>query len=362
MKNAITIKHQVRPYGHCATICPHQTGILLAYYKGPECTNAQRVVVEYYQKAEQKICGITLPIKTGNCVLLPITPDKALLIYSYFEDTNGKEAPKSAVERWRFCSNWSITLEYTDNGIITTEPKRFGPRVGYLTRCAPIRIKNSWILPMYREHDCYGLIMRSETGLDRWCYVGRIGAEITASNGRFGSGILIQPTLWYDNKYLHSLSRDISEHKKAWYSYSSNLGKTWTFPQSTTVTNYNNSIVAIQDQKSLNPLGPWLVWNDGSGRQKIVLGKWKQSTKTAEPIVKLGERGGSYPNYCFDYEDNLHIVHTDMPYIAHHVINREMLEYLGSLSNTHNQYSSLNIDNWQKPIVSHEDDDGVPLS
>lgn len=359
MKNAITIKHQVRPYGHCATICPHKTGILLAYYKGPECTNVQRVVVEYHQKTEQKICEIILPIKTGNCVLLPATPDKAILIYSYFEDTNGKESPKSAVERWRFCSNWSITLEVINNIITMTEPKRFGPRIGYLTRCAPIKVKNSWILPMYREHDCYGLIMRSETGFDHWCYIGRIGAEITASNGRFGSGILIQPTIWYDGKNLHSLSRDISENLKAWYSYSSNLGKSWSYPQTTAITNYNNSIVAIQDSKSLNPHNPWLVWNDGPGRHQIVLGKWKQSTKTAEPTIKLGECGGSYPNYCFDYDDCLHIVHTERPsYITHHIINREMLEYLDSINRT--RHSSLNIIDWQKPIIVRGDDDDVP--
>jgi predicted neuraminidase len=303
---------------HCSTICPHKDGVLTAYYNGPECTDTQAVNIEY---SDKDIPILKLPRKTGNCVLIPMNSKNACLIFSLFEDNDGIEEPKSPVARWRFCSNWKLIVSVSNGKITTSKPERFETEynVGHLVRCNPIHWKGLWYLPIYREHDVYGEIMTSIDGY-KWKSLSKIGDNINRTSGKFGKGVLIQPTIWADNTKIYSLSRDVSNNRKAWYSESSDQGKTWSKPISSNISNDNNSIVAIH----MNISEPLIVWNFGFGRSSLVLGKYKNLNGI--PLYQLNKGHASYPNYCFDSSNNLQIVHTDQSQIVRHVIDRRQVD------------------------------------
>lgn len=321
------------PNAHCATICAHGAGVLLACYRGPECHNHQCVNIKYFEQ-NKCLSHIMLPEKTGNCVLIPASDGEAVLIFSYFTDTDGVAVPSQSVQRWMFCTNWKVRVRYdAEVGELVLGQAtllEIKPLVGLLTRCAPIRVEDTWHLPLYREHDCYGLIATSVNGWD-WKEQGKIGAESNKISGRFGSGILIQPTIWYDGVF-HALCRDVSRVGKAWYSTSPNC-KDWSNPVLSKVDNANNSIVAIQNriwiQEGFNT--PLMVWNEGMDRSCLTLGRWDPNLRANEAIVKLNlSFSASYPNYCFDKDKILHIVHTDGGVIAHHTLDQEAIEKLES--------------------------------
>jgi hypothetical protein len=324
------IIHEVRPYGHCASICYAQDKIWLVYYQGPECSDQQRVIVECLEN-DVKIASRHFAPLTGNCILIP-KKNGPRIIVSKFEDIDAdNNTPRFPVERWIFCSNWTCTLTLSDKIIKSTRPSRIPlrPLTGYLTRCNPINHNGQWLLPLYREHNCYGLILASKD-TNRWTILGTIGQVNDTSNGRFGSGILIQPTLWHDGISLHSLSRDVSKNRRAWYAKSIDGGKNWSTPILSNVSNYNNSLVMIHDDTP----EPWLVWNYGAGRSILALGKWQPDTLSAKPLIKLNmSSSASYPNYCFDQQQRLHIVHSDGGPIIHHIFDQEMLIKLTKSTN-----------------------------
>jgi hypothetical protein len=323
------IVHQVAPFGHCASICSAQDKIWLTYYQGPECSNQQRVIVDCFDN-DIKIASKRFAPLTGNCVLIPKKTGVKIIV-SKFEDIDSNDnTPQSPVERWMFCSNWACTLSLSDGVIKNTRPIRIPlhPAVGYLTRCNPINHNDQWLLPLYREHNCHGLILASKD-TNRWVILGTIGRIDNISNDRFGSGILIQPTLWHDGIILHSLSRDVSRNRLAWYSKSINDGKDWSMPMPSKISNYNNSLVMVHDNTS----EPWLIWNYGASRLMLTLGKWQPNTLSAIPILKLNlSSSASYPNYCFDNQRRLHIVHSDSGPIIQHIFDQEMLTKLTKLA------------------------------
>jgi hypothetical protein len=328
MSIAQTIYHPVQPYGHCATIGSHLNGVLIAYYSGPECTDQQAVTVEYWQD-DQQLASLRFADKTGNCVLIPYRSDRASIIISLFEDANGKEHACTPVERWRFCTNWQINIKYNSGKLFFTDSTllRIHPKIGCLVRCNPIKLNDEWLLPIYREHPCYGIILRSKNGWI-WTQIGKIGAELLENNG-----VLIQPTLWYDGT-LHALCRNATHIKKAWYAESSDKGKTWSKPIQVEISNDNNSLVVIHDGTA----SPWMIWNEGLRRSKLILGKWIPHRKSAQAILQLNSgMAASYPNYCFDNQKRLHIVHSErlitkeLDYtgpITRHILSSEALQRL----------------------------------
>lgn len=295
----------------------------MAYYNGPECTDNQAVNINYIEKDKQ-LDQLRLPPKTGNMVLIPMNQKEACLIFSLFNDTDGISKPKTPVERWRFCTNWKCIISFKSGRINISTPERFETEynVGHLTRCNPIFWKGLWFLPIYREHNVYGEILTSSDGYN-WTYRAKIGDKITTT-GKMGSGVLIQPTIWADDKCMYSLSRDVSGNNKAWFSWSANEGKDWHAPIPSKISNSNNSIVAIH----MNISSPLIVWNFGIGRGTLALGKFKDIVDLdCTPIEKLNEGNhASYPNYCFDQSNNLNIVFTDSGKIIRCVINRRMVD------------------------------------
>jgi len=301
---------------HCAAVCKIADGTLISYYNGPECTDRQAVNLEYW--IDKRVAHVRLPDKTGNSVLIPLGDNKAVLIFSIFNDTDGVEIAKHGANRWRFCTNWQTIITIIGDQIIVDDAIRFNfdNYVGHLVRCAPIKANNKWYLPTYKEHDVYGEVFTSTDGWN-WTLLSRIGTNIEQQNGRFGKGILIQPTIWHHNETFYSLSRDVSDHYKAWYSESKDFGKHWSDPVSSEIDNANNSIVAID----MNIPEPLIVWNRGYNRNTLMLGKYHN--KSAISIQQLNKSKASYPNYCFDNQNSLHIVHTDGIGIVRHILTKE---------------------------------------
>jgi hypothetical protein len=254
-----------------------------------------------------------LPNKTGNSILIPINNNLVSLIFSKFTDTNER-----SIDRWKYCNNYQAIF---DSEKLLIKASKLDLETGYLVRCAPIKVHNRWYLPIYRELNPYGLIMSSEDG-QNWTPSGKIGLEMDIITRHFGKGVLIQPTIWYD-KTFHSLSRDITNNHKAWYSRTitnSPVNMVWSEPISSNICNYNNSLIAIPDAKL--PSLPFIVWNNGPNREILMLGKLNEDL-SVKPIYRLNKQRASYPNYCIDENQNIYIVHTDGPIIRMHCATRE---------------------------------------
>lgn len=315
---------------HCASICPHKDGVLISYYTGPECTDNQRVHVEYWEKDELK-GKITLPRKTGNAILVPAKRNQAVLVFSMFNDEKDGKRPQTPVDRWGFCTLWKTKLRFSNERLKAHDCTVLGvePQIGLLPRCNPIRVDRKWYLPLYQEHDPHGVIVNSKNGWD-WEISGKIGTEDITHNGRFGRGSLMQPSIWYDGKQFNVLCRDVSQSKRAWHS-SSVDAKTWTPPSSSVYDNCNNSIQA----QAIKSSKPWIIWNRGPGRSSLMLGRFGDLTvnMSAKASIQLNMfvARASYPNSCIDYSGNLNIVHTEGFGLTHHVIDREALDFLARI-------------------------------
>ena len=315
-------------FSHCASICPHGNGVLIAFYAGSrECSDDQCAYIMHWDGSQYR-GPLCLGPKTGNVIIWAIKPDMAMVLFSFFEKDTA-----NPVQRWMYCSNWySIICYKSSNFSMTTPPIRLktDPKLGFLPRCQPIKA-DTWLIPMYREHNCYGEIWSYDPDKHRSPFEvrGKIGVTDEESKSRFGRGILIQPTLWFDEETqrLHSLSRDITKRRKARYNWSDDYGMSWSDTISTTIDNYNNSLVAIDDRTA----EPYLVWNQGQNRYSLMLGKISMASgmpSISDKIkpIQLNDRrvsnSGSYPNYCIDHDGNLHIVHSNYPHILHHILER----------------------------------------
>lgn len=308
---------------HCASACPLNEGIVISCYSGTaECEKDQSVYATYWSESNDP--KYSNPIKlgelTGNPVIWSTGSNSAVLLCSIFTKMN---VPR--IDRWRYCDNWLHKIQLENNRLIIHESRRLDVDIGYLGRCQPIQVGEEWLLPLYREHDCYGMILASKDGWS-WEQRGNIGKMNTDSGTRFGSGILIQPTIWHDGYQIHALCRDITNVGKAWYSYSSDVGRTWSKPIHSTIDSRNNSLVVIQDGTK----SPWVVWNisvpQHNARKFMVLAKIDHidalpkidHVENKYRLNPLKSTSASYPNYCFDNQGILHIVHTDRPNITHH--------------------------------------------
>lgn len=294
---------------------------------GRECSTAQHVVIEYW---ESGICRATysLPENTGNPVIWPHDNNKAILMYSCFEDADGRgNRPVSPVQRWMFCSNWISEISFSDNKINRGLEIRLDipESIGYLGRCQPIKQNNWWYLPLYRELNPYSVIVAFRG--TEYKRLGVIGQGMDIQSGRFGVGAAIQPTLWFANGKMKALCRDVTTRGYAWFSESSDNGLTWTDPVQTMIRNTNNSLVVINEPGENNP---FIIWNSGADRHSISFGRLNDDYSASE-LFKLGSGAAtsySYPNYCFDKLGRLHIVHTATPFILHHVFTKNQQKAL----------------------------------
>lgn len=304
---------------HCATICQLNSGMLLAYYTAQrECHSSQRVYLIFFDGRTY-----SKPYKidegTGNPVLWNSGLD-AILMHSKFE-----MGATFLIDKWKFCSNWLKKISLINGELIVSEEKMLDMPVGYLGRCAPIwmprgvdlqdasKVSSELLLPIYFEDHPFGEVLSSKDGWE-WERRGRIG----------GDGLLMQPTLWYDGSKLCSLSRNYIRTGLAFYSESLDMGKTWSDPVYSKIPNHNNSIIAIYDETR----DPLLIWNDSKKRGRLILSDHKMN----EICVLNKSNYGAYPNYCFDREDNLHVVFTDNFRIRHIIFSNDFIKSMKATS------------------------------
>lgn len=307
-------------FNHCASICPHKDGVLIAWYAGrQEAVRDQEVNVVYWESGEEYRGQFKVGARTGNPVIWAMSKKKACLLYSYFENVDVRP-----VKRWGYCSNWLTPIEHKPSRNQTWASyvhRQLELEIGYLGRCQPIKVNDRWYLPLYRELDPYGLIMVSKDGWN-WEELSRFGVSDHDAATRFGKGILMQPTLWSDGSRMFALCRNVAKTGRAWFGQSFDMGATWSDPAHTSIPNHNNSIVVLHDGTD----NPWVIWNQDRMRTALLLGKIDGTD--AVPYYRLNKNKASYPNYCVDYDGAIHVVHSDRPHIKHHIFNRAWLDEL----------------------------------
>lgn len=310
------IERQYSPsyFQHCVTIANNcsnskntiantQQGTFIAYYTGKaECHVSQHVEIQFIHKNGKEAKPLKLGNFTGNPILFN-TDEGVRIIYSKFEDPTGFRA-----KWWQSCSLWTAWVSCGidhENEVIMGKPKQIKINqdgLGYLVRCHPIKLNGEYLVPIYREQEPYfhGAIMSSTDGLN-WKHKGDIGK---------GEYKCIQPTIWYDPQHdkLRSLLRNfnrMTDKPFAYYSESSDQGKTWTPLTHSPYYNANNSIVVINPNNI-----PLVIWNhDPRGRNNICLGTF--SLDKPKIIAKLDGYGG-YPSVDIN-GDTLSIAYTAIP-------------------------------------------------
>jgi hypothetical protein len=302
-------------FNHCSSVCPHKSGVLIAWYAGlNECDDTQGVHVAYVEDGIQS-APVRVGDKTGNPVLLPYGKD-AILLWSRFEDTGYL---RSRVDRWKYCSNWLQWVRF-ENGVvkIVGEPKEFSnPDEHLLGRCNPLIMPSGeYILPMYDEVARQGVIYRGD-GWDFEC-VGRIGEN------------MIQPTLWLhsgsgdkDKKRIHSLSRNFGSRFQFYsqHSYSDDMGETWSKPKSTGILNHNSSLHSLYWNNH-----QLLLWNNTQKRNRVdmTLGVIDHFNGIKARPGVIVEGYGAYPSMCVDNNGYLNMSYTSADHIIiHRVWNKK---------------------------------------
>jgi len=312
------IERQFAPnrFQHCSTISkgPPGSGTFLAYYTGDaEMHKTQHVRIHWFSENNSEAQPIDLGDYTGNPILIE-TVQGTRIIYSKFEPL-----VPNRIEWWQHCSLWSRNLDVSwrhgKPEIVVGAPLQIvfeedgdeekpPAGLGYLPRCHPIWYKDGFLLPLYREHNPHhhGVVLYSKDGID-WEYRGSIGKGTRC----------IQPTIWYDKKAdkLRSLLRRFSRAGQpyAYYSESSDGGRTWMDLHSSPYLNANNSILAINNNRN----EPLIIWNnDPMGRDKISLSTFGTKNGPKPYLIAQLDGYGSYPSACID-KDTLHIVYTAKP-------------------------------------------------
>lgn len=277
-------------FNHCASVCPYEDGVLIAWYAGiSECHNEQSVYVAYCDDSK-----VSTPMKVGNGTGNPVLiPDGPILLWSKFEDSG---YVSGLVDRWKYCSLWTrqIKLSGGETSFEGATHRLSSPDEHLLGRCNPIIDSDgSVILPLYDEMNANGVIFKGNRHeLNR---VGTIGFD------------MIQPTIWKDGDKYCSLSRNFkSVERYSQYSYSPDCVK-WSKPESTSIPNMNSSL-HVTRWNGLN----FVLWNNTIGRMRknLTLGIIVDSMPLSVIPIKLIDSYGAYPSMCVDKNNNLNIAYS----------------------------------------------------
>jgi hypothetical protein len=269
--------------------------MLVAFYSGSgECRDDQSVSILFIKNGtlayQKKLEG-----KTGNPVLWQESEDRAVLLYSKFEDN---EHIVRLVDRWKFCSLWTVEITRTKRGFDIGQPQKLDTRPHLLGRCLPIKIGEETLLPLYDEINRCGVIYSVEG--TQFKHRGDLGKD------------MIQPTLWEENGALFAIMRNFGNRQKlAFMCVSKNKGETWSQPFMTDIPNNNSSLHACKFNKQ-----HLLLWNNTLNRYRynMTLGQIASidNVPVALPISKVGDYG-AYPTIlanndrlCFSFTNSHH--------------------------------------------------------
>ena len=298
-------------FNHCSSLCPHDDGVLLAWYSGSnECQDDQSVYITYLSN-NRHLPPIRIGDKTGNPIVWREN-DRTWLLWSKFEDL---KPSKILAHRWRYCSLWIQEVKVSD-GIELSKPVKIADASKNLLAITnPIILlhratESQLILPLYDEDK-------------RQCVIFQGGEGQFQEISRYGNAI-IQPALWADGGRIHSLSRNFgNRQRKALYYSSSDDGNTWHRGGPSFFQNINNSI-AVHEWSDLQ----MVLWNNSESiyRTDMALGiiSWGSGVPIPCIIKTINQRHGSYPCLCVDNDDQLHFAFTSPTrQIEYHVWNKK---------------------------------------
>jgi hypothetical protein len=320
-------------FHHCATIAINDNWTWVAFYNGKECTDDQRVVITCSPESGDFIT-YELGSKTGNPILWSEN-GYVYLLYSQFEDKDeeGNE-PRFPVERWKYCSNHVARLHIDlFAGISFEYLGEVEDGFGLLGRCQPIEFNGKILLPLYREKDPRCEIWESNNGnLKRLSVFGEMDEESLKDEklSYMGNGVAIQPTLIVDDDgNLCAFCRNVVQsHRTAWCSKSKD-GIEWEDIRESTIANFNSSLVYVAHE---NYKLRFVICNPRVKRDVIILYSFVAGHGISLGIPMYGSKiRFSYPNYCWDSYNNLHIVHSNCSGIAHHVFSLDILDEIFNL-------------------------------
>lgn len=301
-------------FNHCSSLCPCESGTILAWYSGSgECRDDQSV---YTTKLSRRRPSeyLRLGDKTGNPIVWR-EDNKNWLLWSKFEDTGPIRSP---AHRWKYCSLWIQEINANPHVELVGEPRRVShPDQHLLARCNPLVLAGITLLPLYDE-------------MNRECviYEGRDGTFQELS--RYGrQHQIIQPTIWSDNGEFHSLSRNFGGphgKKGSVYFHSSDEGATWEYGGVSYFRNVNNSLVVnkYNDEHVA-------IWNNTKSRHRdnlsIAVVRWVDGVPYPQVLKVIDESYGAYPNACVDDRNDLHFSYTDRnKQIVYHTWNKRAFE------------------------------------
>lgn len=277
-------------FNHCSTVCPHQDGVLIAWYSGiNECHDDQSVYLIFINQNNRSDI-VRIGDKTGNPILWK-SGGEIFILWSKFEDDG---VINRLADRWKYCSLWVQKIEIQDKPILVGKPTCvMGSANNLLGRCPAIHYKGKVLLPLYDE-------------VEGTCVI--VDDSNFTELSKFGSDI-IQPTIWTKYNKLHSLGRNFRTHRnKAQHTQSSD-GVIWQQPIDTDIFNVNNSLCVVNWRNS-----EAIVWNDTTSRyrDKLTLGLLKNyNCLEVIPVSVIGERYGAYP-FCAVDGDRIHITFTNI--------------------------------------------------
>jgi hypothetical protein len=299
----------VNAFNHCSSLCPSESGVVLAWYAGSgECQDDQNIYLVYLSQGKSST-PLRIGDKTGNPIVWR-EDNKNWLLWSKFED----DGPMTSLaQRWRYCSLWTQQIKCTPNIKLLGEPQRLAKSSDHLlARTGPLIQSKLTILPLYDE-------------VNRECVI------YQGSNGDFnetsrfgGTNHIIQPTIWLENRRLHSLNRNFGNGRHhALYYFSDDYGHSWKFGGLSHFWNINNSLAICKYKKQ-----HVVLWNnlDSQYRRNMSIGivEWANTVPHPHSIRLLNKEHGSYPCLCVSDDDSLHFAYTNpLRQIEYHVWNRK---------------------------------------
>ena len=338
------------PQHHCASVVCFNGYTYIAFYKGRECHDEQRVVIQQYNAAFNLVSEIELEEKTGNPVLFA-TKSAVYIIYSKFTDSyeDGNLIPglqNPSVERWKYCRNY-ISVVFSVCSLDTVCTEEIPGTYGRLARISPFTVPDHFktsgrenithLIGFYREKDpvceVWGRDPSAKTVggsivfLDRFCEMTEAMKTSKWNMSNLGVGVGIQPSFCIINNRLYAFCRNVArvagDDRRAWLCASRGTSfDEWTDPVESCFPSHNNSL-ALFKADGLN----WAIFSTDSQRSDMFLYnlEYGDSIDLRCPGF-LTRQSYSYPNvYVDDRSSKVHIVHTNCGLIAWHCFDFDYL-------------------------------------
>jgi predicted neuraminidase len=286
---------------HCPSILETQSGTLMVvWYVYPEDEYVGATLAIAIKKKGRSTWGMGKTIlnnskySVGNPVLFQDPDGRIHLLYvalkgKYWNDAYLQEA----------CSD--------DEGQTWTNPIQLWSNPGMMVRHPPVLLDSgSYLLPAYDENKRQTVLLTSEPPYSKW-----------QESYRFESHDLIQPAIVKENG-LTMVFRPSTDPRKIHLSHSSDKGKTWSQPETTSLPNPLSGVSAFSSNNNLV-----VIYNHTEEHQRWPLSascKQNGSNNWGKVLhIDPVQLEVSYPSFIMGSNNMVHGVYT---------YNRRMIKYV----------------------------------